>query len=130
MTGNKILLDTNIISAWLKGEKSIADKINQVSEVYIPIQVLGELYFGAQYSTQIESNLKNIQKLTNSYSILNTNQQTAIIYGTIKAKLKKKGKPIPENDIWIATIAQQHQLTLITRDKHFDEIDDLEIENW
>lgn len=130
MTGSRILLDTNIISAWLKGETAIADKINQSLEVYIPIQVLGELYFGAQYSTQLELNLRNIQKLANNYTVLNTDRETAIIYGIIKAALKKKGRPIPENDIWIATIAQQYQLILITRDKHFNEIDSLEIENW
>ena len=130
MTGSRILLDTNIISAWLKGETAIADKINQSLEVYIPIQVLGELYFGAQYSTQLELNLRNIQKLANNYTVLNTDRETASIYGIIKASLKKKGRPIPENDIWIATIAQQYQLILITRDKHFNEINSLEIENW
>ena len=130
MTGSRILLDTNIISAWLKGETAIADKMNQSLEVYIPIQVLGELYFGAQYSTQLELNLRNIQKLANNYTVLNTDRETAIIYGVIKAALKKKGRPIPENDIWIATIAQQYQLILITRDKHFKEINSLEIENW
>lgn len=130
MTGSRILLDTNIISAWLKGETAIADKINQSLEVYIPIQVLGELYFGAQYSTQLELNLRNIQKLADNYTVLNTDRETANIYGIIKASLKKKGRPIPENDIWIATIAQQYQLILITRDKHFNEINSLEIENW
>ena len=130
MTGSRILLDTNIISAWLKGETAIADKINQSLEVYIPIQVLGELYFGAQYSTQLELNLRNIQKLADNYTVLNADRETANIYGIIKASLKKKGRPIPENDIWIATIAQQYQLILITRDKHFNEINSLEIENW
>ena len=62
--------------------------------------------------------------------MLNTDRETASIYGIIKASLKKKGRPIPENDIWIATIAQQYQLILITRDKHFNEINSLEIENW
>lgn len=130
MTGSRILLDTNTISAQLKGETAIADKINQSLEVYIPIQVLGELYFGAQYSTQLELNLRNIQKLADNYTVLNTDRETANIYGIIKASLKKKGRPIPENDIWIATIAQQYQLILITRDKHFNEINSLEIENW
>lgn len=50
MTGSRILLDTNIISAWLKGERLIAQKIDEAEEVYIPINALGELYYGAQYS--------------------------------------------------------------------------------
>jgi tRNA(fMet)-specific endonuclease VapC len=130
MTGNRILLDTNIISAWLKGEQIIADKIDAADEVYIPIHVLGELYYGAQYSTNVQTNLANIKKVITRYDLLNTNEDTASLYGIIKASLRKKGKPIPENDIWIATMAQQHQLTLITRDKHFNEIDDLSVDNW
>jgi tRNA(fMet)-specific endonuclease VapC len=130
MTGNRILLDTNIVSAWLKGEKLIAGKIDEADEVYIPIQVLGELYYGAQYSLNIASNLAHIKRLTERYNVLNTDENTAYLYGIVKSMLRKKGKPIPENDIWIATIAKQHELTLITRDKHFNEIDDLIIANW
>ena len=46
-------------------------------------------------------------------------------YGNIKAELRKKGKPVPENDIWIAAIAQRYQLTIVTRDKHFKEIESI-----
>ncbi|MFN0293603.1 PIN domain-containing protein [Pedobacter helvus] len=56
MTGNKIALDTNIISALLKGERIIAEKIGAAEEVYISINVLGELYYGAEYSTNVEAN--------------------------------------------------------------------------
>lgn len=130
MIGGSILLDTNIISAWLKGEKIIADKIDEADEVYIPIVVLGELYYGAQYSTKIQENMASIRKVVEHYEVLNTNEDTAALYGVIKALLKKKGKPIPENDIWTATIAKQYEFTLITRDKHFNEIEGLSIENW
>jgi tRNA(fMet)-specific endonuclease VapC len=130
MTGNKVALDTNIISALLKGEKNIADKIDAAEEVFIPINVLGELYYGAKYSTNVEANILNIDKLLTRYEVLNTNEQTGVLYGNIKATLRKKGKPIPENDIWIATIAKQNNLTLATRDKHFNEIDGLSVENW
>jgi tRNA(fMet)-specific endonuclease VapC len=130
MTGNKIALDTNIIAALLKGERIIADKIDAAEEVYIPINVLGELYYGAEYSTNVEANIQNIDKLLARYEVLNTNEQTGVLYGSIKASLRKKGKPIPENDIWIATIAKQNNLILATRDKHFAEVEGLETENW
>ncbi|MEM7184769.1 MAG: PIN domain-containing protein [Spirochaetota bacterium] len=48
----------------------------------------------------------------------------------MKAELKKKGKPIPENDIWIAALAIQYTATLVTKDKHFKNIDGLQIESW
>jgi tRNA(fMet)-specific endonuclease VapC len=61
---------------------------------------------------------------------LHIDENTATLYGSIKAALRKKGKPIPENDIWIAAIVQQHDLILITRDKHFSEIDNLNTGLW
>ncbi|RAJ31730.1 tRNA(fMet)-specific endonuclease VapC [Pedobacter cryoconitis] len=131
MTGSSnFLLDTNIISALFKGEKTIADRIDNADEVYIPVIVLGELYYGARYSTNVQKNIDNINRLVQTYEVLNSNQETASIYGEIKASLRKKGKPIPENDIWIATIAKQYQLTLVTRDRHFNEIDALLTAKW
>jgi tRNA(fMet)-specific endonuclease VapC len=79
MIGGSILLDTNIISAWLKGEKIIADKIDEADEVYIPIVVLGELYYGAQYSTKIQENIASIGKVVERYEVLNTNEDTAAL---------------------------------------------------
>lgn len=130
MTGNKFALDTNIVSAWFKGEEGIADKIDKAKEVHIPIVVIGELYYGAAYSTHVQKNTKEIQRLTTFYNLLLIDEETSIIYGDIKVALRKKGKPIPENDIWIAAISQRHGLTLITRDKHFSEIEGLKTKNW
>lgn len=90
----------------------------------------GELYYGAQYSINIQKNTSNILKVTARYSVLHIDENTAKFYGSIKAALRKKGKPIPENDIWIAAIAQQYDLILITRDNHFSEIDNLNTELW
>ncbi len=64
MTGNKFLLDTNIIAAWLNGEVTIADKIDKAKEVHIPIIAVGELYYGAQYSIHVQKNIKAIKKIT------------------------------------------------------------------
>ena len=130
MTGNKFLLDTNIVSAWLKGESSIADKIDKAKEIHIPVIVIGELYYGALFSTQIERNTFDIKNITSRYSILAVDEETALLYGAIKAALRKKGKPIPENDIWIAAVARQYDLNLATRDKHFNEIEGLKIKKW
>jgi tRNA(fMet)-specific endonuclease VapC len=55
---------------------------------------------------------------------------TANYYGQIKKELKEKGNPIPENDIWIAAIAKQHELELVSRDKHFEKIDNLKVTKW
>ena len=60
--------------------------------------------------------------------LLDTN--TAREYGEIKSALQAEGRLIPENDIWIAAIAQQHDLTLVTRDEHFKEVKHLKVEVW
>lgn len=64
MTGNRFLLDTNILSAWLQGDKTIANSIDKATPVYIPIIVIGELYYGASFSTQVQKNTENVKKLT------------------------------------------------------------------
>lgn len=130
MIGNKFLLDTNIIVAWLKGETTIANKIDKAKEIHIPVIVLGELYYGALYSTQVEKNTQQIKTVTVNYNILTVDEETTIAYGNIKAALRKKGKPIPENDIWIAAIAMRHELVLVTRDKHFKEIESIKAKFW
>ncbi|MBX2923800.1 MAG: PIN domain-containing protein [Chitinophagaceae bacterium] len=63
MTGNSFLLDTNIISSWLTGDSAIADKIDQAEAIYIPAIAVGEMYYGAQYSTQIEKILSILRGL-------------------------------------------------------------------
>jgi tRNA(fMet)-specific endonuclease VapC len=130
MAGSKYLLDTNIISAWLSGEKSIADKIDEAATVYIPLVVIGELYYGAFYSDQKQKNIHDIEKLTNRYKVLLADRQTAKEYGKIKAALRRKGRPIPENDVWIAALAAQYKLKLVTRDGHFAEVTNIKTVQW
>ena len=77
-----------------------------------------------------EENRKKIDALALSSSIIECDVDTARLYGKIKSLLISKGNPIPENDIWIAGLAQQHKLTLVTRDKHFNNIEALLVENW
>jgi tRNA(fMet)-specific endonuclease VapC len=83
MIGNNFLLDTNIITAWLKGEASVADKIDKAKGIHIPVIVLGELYYGALYSTQVEKNIKAIKSITSHYNVLQIDEETTIAYGTI-----------------------------------------------
>ena len=92
--------------------------------------MIGELYYGAGFSSQVAKNTQDIKKITSRYQLLSLDEDTTIIYGAIKTGLRKKGKPIPENDIWIAAIAVQNDLVLATRDNHFKEIEELSLEAW
>ena len=126
----RFLLDTNIVIAIFSNDKSVLDPLELVEEVFIPIIVLGELYYGAQKSNMIESNLTRINEFAESCSVLICDTETSRQYGEIKNLLRAKGRPIPENDIWIAAIAKQHELTLISRDDHFKEIDNFLTLSW
>jgi tRNA(fMet)-specific endonuclease VapC len=125
----RYLLDTNIVIAVLNQEQTLTDKLEGES-VYVPSVVLGELYFGACKSSRVAENLARIEAFVADYPLLTCDKETAQHYGQTKAQLWAKGRPLPENDIWIAAIAQQHGLTLITRDEHFLQIDGLAQEAW
>lgn len=130
-TGNKeYALDTNIIIDLFKGNREIADKIDQAKNIYLPIPALGELYLGAESSDRKQHHLQQIKTLLRLVQILNTSEQTAEIYGSIKTHLKRQGKPIPENDIWIAALAKEHNLPVVTRDNHFKHIPELKVIEW
>jgi len=126
----RFLLDTNVIIALFAGERSVLEHLEKAEEVFVPSIVLGELYFGAYKSRRVEENLRRIDEFALSSAILACDIDTAREYGAIKKELREKGRPIPENDIWIAAIAKQHKLVLITYDIHFAEIEGMIVEAW
>ena len=130
MTGSNILLDSNVIIELFKGNPAVIVKFQSLSSVNVSFTVLGELYFGAYRSSNITKHLKQINNFQNLCTVFTGNDATANQYAQIKTMLLKKGKPIPENDIWIAAIASQYDFTLATRDNHFDEIASLSTVYW
>ena len=123
----KYLLDTNIVIAIFNGEEKLVKKIEKLNGIFVPNIVIGELYYGAMRSGKKSFNLKKIETFIWNTSILSTNVETAKHYGIIKNDLKKKGKPIPENDVWIAALSKQYNLKILTKDKHFKEISELSV---
>ena len=126
----KFLLDTNVIIALFAKEPVVHERLSNADEVFVPCIALGEMYFGAYKSLRIKENLARINEFVLNSTVLACDTDTAKKYGDIKNQLKEKGQPLPENDIWIAAVAQQYDLTLITRDTHFHIIENLKIESW
>ena len=126
----KYLLDTNIVIAIFVGAQNVLEPLVQSNEIFLPTIVLGELYYGARKSTHVDANISRIDELGASSALLGCDIDTSRHYGQIKNDLRAKGRPIPENDIWIAAVAQQHGLTLISRDTHFHEVEGLLLEVW
>lgn len=126
----KYLLDTNIVIALFANDSAVMESLSKAEEVFIPSVVIGELFYGAHKSVRAKENLGRIEDFASSNIILGCDTETARVYGEIKDALRIKGHPIPENDIWIAAIAVQHNLTLVSRDGHFNEIERLKVIVW
>ena len=120
-----LLLDSNIVIALFAGDASVQAKISAAPAVYLSVIVLGELYYGAEKSGKPKQNIERVTNLADSLAVMPCDSTTAREYGRIKEALRAKGRPIPENDIWISAMAIQHGLTLATRDRHFQEIPNL-----
>ncbi|WP_462220320.1 PIN domain-containing protein [Ferruginibacter sp.] len=127
MTGNKYLLDTSIVVHFFKKNVQITKRLDELSEVFISTVAIGELYYGAYCSSAPEKHIIMIEDFLQQCKIISIDKQCSITYGKIKAQLKAKGKPIPENDIWIASVALANNFTLFTTDNHFAEIPDIKL---
>ncbi|HEU4607646.1 MAG TPA: type II toxin-antitoxin system VapC family toxin [Chitinophagaceae bacterium] len=125
MTGNKCLLDTSVIIHSFKSNNTVGERLDQIAEIYVPVTVIGELYYGAYKSANTPKHISQVQSFLANCRVLLPDAVTADTYGQIKAALMKKGKPLPENDIWIAAMARQYDLPLFTTDNHFTEIEQL-----
>jgi tRNA(fMet)-specific endonuclease VapC len=88
------------------------------------------LYYGARKSARASTNIERIAELAAAVAVLPCDSETAAVYGELKAVLRSRGTPIPENDLWIAAVARQHALMLVTRDAHFSLIPDLPVDRW
>ena len=124
---DKVLIDTNVAVSILNGEASTKEALRTFSRTYVSITVLGELLFGAKNSQKQQSNLRRIDKLLSACRLLQLGADTAQHYAIIRKQLLDKGRPILENDIWIAAACLEHSLPICTFDKPFEYVDGLDV---
>ena len=126
-----VLLDTTIVVDHLRGKSPVLNAhINQTTTLYLPVTALGELLYGAHRSVFEAKALKQIESFVQLCAVLGTDERTAHYYGQISSDLARLGKPIPQNDIWIAAIALEHSLPIATRDQHFSFVPGLTVLAW
>lgn len=122
MSGRKILIDTSIWIDYFKNKASgIADKVDEIlagDEVHVPKIVIAELIQGARSEKEITV----VEKFADAFNIVDQGADTWIKAGRLSYMMKKKGKSINLSDCYIAVIAQEHNCSIFTLDKHFDEI--------
>lgn len=126
----EILLDTTVIIALFNQDPAVVASLSEIEQTFTPSIAVGELFYGAFKSEQAERNLRKLRDFVLASTILSVTAETAEIYGRVKNQLGRRGRPIPENDIWIAAIALEHDLELAARDVHFGEVEGLRLLSW
>jgi len=124
---NGSILDTNVITKLLDNDPAAISLVQKIDHVFTSIVVVGELYYAAANSSKRETNFKNFQDALSCLDIIYIDNAVCMSYAEIKLELKKKGRPIPDNDIWIAACAHAKGLSIVTFDQHFSEIPQIEL---
>lgn len=120
----KLALDTTAYSALARGEPRTAALVRAAQQVNIPFVVLAELRAGFAAGTSGRRNEALLARFLSSprVTVVYADEQTTHHYANVFAQLRRQGTPIPTNDIWIAAIVLQHDLTLLTSDAHFSHL--------
>jgi predicted nucleic acid-binding protein len=123
----RVALDTNRLTDLFQGDAALAERLGLCDEVWIPLVVLAEIKAGFLGGTERHRNEILLRKLLSktTVGVLLPDRETAEHYARLFVQLKRAGTPVPDNDLWIAALALQHDLLLITRDKHFKNIPQL-----
>ena len=126
----EIVFDTNAISDFLDGNQKLKKALLPYQRWVLSVTVIGEYRFGIHCVRDKAEREKWLNHQEKILRVLTINCETAHFYSQIRNQLKKDGHPIPENDIWIASSCLEHELPLLTRDKHFSYIDRLSVVSW
>jgi len=122
-------IDTSVAIPFLNGERELLERFTQL-QIWMPPVVAGELLYGAAKSSRTAENTAKVKAFVDDCPLLGWSLAVAEQYATTKAVLKREGRPIPENDLWIAAFAIAYDLPLATRDEHFALVDGLDLQRW
>ncbi len=125
-----MILDTHGLSAVADGDAALEPILREAAEVALPVIALGEYLYGIRQSRHRERYERWLAKSIGSYRVLLVDEETAVCYAALRGELKKAGTPIPSNDVWIAALARQHGLAVLSRDRHFDQVPGLRRLSW
>ncbi|MEB3231709.1 MAG: type II toxin-antitoxin system VapC family toxin [Leptolyngbyaceae bacterium] len=126
----EIALDSSVAIRFLNGDTVVIQRVLMVPTIVLPMIVVGELLFGAENSSRSLQNLPRYLEFINTCTSIPIGRATAEIYARTRLALKRKGRPIPTNDIWIAAQCLEHDWILITDDQDFGYVDGLALERW
>jgi predicted nucleic acid-binding protein len=125
-----MILDTNAVSALFSGDPSIAEALDESDRHHLPVIVIGEYRYGLARSRDRGRLARLLDLLIHQSVLLPVELETTNHYAVLREELRRRGRPIPENDVWVAALARQHDLPVLTRDEHFDEVPGLRRVSW
>lgn len=115
-----MILDTNALSAFGKGNPKVRELIAAATGPFLPVVVLGEFRFGLMSARDRDKRMGWLRELTRHWVVLEILDELSIRYAEIRNGLREKATPIPSNDTWIAALALQHGQPILSNDTHFD----------
>ena len=125
-----MILDTNGVSAMADGNPRLEKLLEAATELAIPVIVLGEYQYGIAQSRYRRRYEEWLMSLVANCRVLAVEETTAAHYASIRGELRRAGRPIPSNDAWIAALARQYAMPIISRDEHFDVVPKLKRLSW
>lgn len=125
-----MILDTNALSAVADGENSAIELVARAERLAVPVIVLGEYRLGIAQSRHRTSYESWLRQWIAAVLVLDIDEETTHSYAAIGLELKKAGRPMPANDLWVAALCRQHSLPLLSRDRHFDLVSGIRRLDW
>lgn len=125
-----MILDTNALSAAADREPSALAIVSEAERIAVPVIALGEYRLGIAQSRHRVSYENWLQEWISSVTVLDIDEETSKSYAALGLELKRKGRPIPTNDLWIAALCRQHALPIVSRDQHFDLVPGIRRLSW
>jgi predicted nucleic acid-binding protein len=125
-----LILDTNALSAFADGDPSLASVLANQTRLGLPAVVLGEYLYGVRRSRFRRRYERWLEDSADAFTVLEIGAATAVHYAAIRQELRDAGSPIPTNDVWIAALAREHRLPVLTRDQHFAAVGGIRTRTW
>lgn len=125
-----VILDTNAVSALFTGEPTLGEILGGADRHHLPVIVIGEYRFGLARSRHRGRLGRLLDLLMQQSIVLPVDIETSDHFARVRDELRRRGRPIPENDVWIAALALQHGEPVVSNDGHFDEIAGLKRLSW
>lgn len=125
-----MIVDTNALSAIADERDRIRELLGTAKVIAVPVIAIGEYRSGIARSRDFLRYRQWLNEFLLASRVLDIDESTTHRYAEVSLELRKVGEPIPTNDIWIAALCRQHELPLLSRDRHFDAVSGIQRIEW